>query len=111
MYQNEFALRSVKPKAALKDVINKKTDNVNDTEVKAKRYIQKNYNTALQIYNDRSKGQDKSLAGCAFTIPEIRVTRAGVYKTLCPPTFACPQIWPNLQCRNSTKIFGLCSNV
>ena len=22
-----------------------------------------------------------------------------------PPTFACPQIWPNLQCRNSTKKF------
>ena len=37
-------------------------------------------------------------------------TRAGVYKPLCPPTFACPQIWPNLQRRNSTKHFGLCSN-
>ena len=74
VYQKEFALRSIKPKAALKDVINKKTDNINGTELKAKGYIQKNYNTALQIYTDGSKDQGKSLTGCAFTIPDIRVT-------------------------------------
>ena len=54
-YLKEFALRSIRPKAALKDVINKKTNNINDTELKAKMYIQENYNTALQIYTDGRK--------------------------------------------------------
>lgn len=71
----KYALESITPKSELATSVSKKTDSKKIIREKTVTYINRNYKGHTQIYTDGSKDTSKNITSCAFTIPEINLTR------------------------------------
>ena len=76
VYAQTFALEGIDPRETLKPTINKKSDTIADIEGKVTNLISSSYHDHLHIFTDGSKDTDKRIVGCAFVIPELKITRS-----------------------------------
>ena len=76
VYAQTFALEGIDPRETLKPTINKKSDTIAAIEGKVTNLISSSYHEHLHIFTDGSKDTDKRIVGCAFVIPELKITRS-----------------------------------
>ena len=76
VYAQTFALEGIDPRETLKSTINKKSDTIAAIEGKVTNLISSSYHDHLHIFTDGSKDTDKRIVGCAFVIPELKITRS-----------------------------------
>ena len=77
VYAQNCALEGIDPRETVKPTINKKkTDTIAAIEGKVTNLISRSYHDHLHIFTDGSKDTDKRIVGCAFVIPELKITRS-----------------------------------
>ena len=76
VYAQTFALEGIDPRETLKPTINKKSDTIAAIEGKVTNLISSSYHDHLHIFTDGSKDTDKRIVGCAYVIPELKITRS-----------------------------------
>ncbi|MCU7800042.1 MAG: endonuclease/exonuclease/phosphatase family protein, partial [gamma proteobacterium symbiont of Lucinoma myriamae] len=74
-FPEKFVLKSITPRSTLAQTVCKKTDSKKMIKEKTTVHLNRNYNSYLQIYTDGSKDPIKQTSSCAFTIPELHITR------------------------------------